>query len=328
MVAELCKQQHWRMPNDNWFTAYTASEHIPDPISIASYNIRESFRHLHPEFGQLAKWLNDTSTQIAGSTHVQRTLDRCYKQRRAPLKSRLELRADTTLLGRSIRARLGPWVPTLAWRDLKSRYIMHRWGLSATHAKFGYRHMYGAIFLENVVQGCSRNAIVKAQWELSDRGYPYQLTVHDSISLVVPRNRDAVLRARKDIIDVCGPGNNLGFDWAFVINPSEMAVHNSLYEGPERPESWWQELEKRKRIITGGYNMIGLKIRKRTRNKSKYLARVYGGVWTYDHLASWWCDDGERCVSRVCASMYEEDRMPPNYWLYGDGTPQQVHWNA
>jgi len=243
MVDELCKQQRWRMPNDKWFNTYTAAEHIPDPISIASYNIRENFRRLHPEFGQLANWLNDTATQVAGATDIQRTLDRCYKKRKAPLRSRLELQPDNTLLGRSVRAKLGPWCPTLAWRDLKSRYIMHRWGLSGTHAKFGYRHMYGAIFLENVVQGCSRNAIVKAQWELSDRGYPYQLTVHDSISLVVPRNRDAVLRARKDIIDVCGPGNNLGFDWAFVINPAEMAVHNSLYEGPEREESWWQDLE-------------------------------------------------------------------------------------
>lgn len=32
---------------------------------------------------------------------------------------------------------------------------------------------------------------------------------------------------------------------------------------------------------------------------TKWLNEKYGGKWVYDGKASWWCDDGERHVSRV-----------------------------
>lgn len=60
--------------------------------------------------------------------------------------------------------------------------------------------------------------------------------------------------------------------------------------------------------------------------KAKILSKNYGGVWTYNGLTSWFCDDEKRHVARTCSSCDEDDRWPPNYWLYGDGSPQLVNF--
>jgi hypothetical protein len=52
---------------------------------------------------------------------------------------------------------------------------------------------------------------------------------------------------------------------------------------------------------------------------AKQLEKNLGGKWKYDCMSTWWCDDGKRHVSR-CSSMFDdEDRCPPQYWLYEDG---------
>jgi hypothetical protein len=59
---------------------------------------------------------------------------------------------------------------------------------------------------------------------------------------------------------------------------------------------------------------------KRAKPKCQQLADKFGGVWTYDGMASWWCDDDIRHVSRVATGFDDECESwyPPEYIMYGD----------
>lgn len=59
---------------------------------------------------------------------------------------------------------------------------------------------------------------------------------------------------------------------------------------------------------------------------AKRLAKILGGTWTYDGMGTWWCDDQLRRVARVSGGVDELDneRGPPQYWLYGDGAPRRA----
>ena len=57
---------------------------------------------------------------------------------------------------------------------------------------------------------------------------------------------------------------------------------------------------------------------------SAWLRKNMGG-WKYDGKASWWCDDGERHVSRVATDIHDENG-PPGYYLYGDESPGWVYF--
>lgn len=64
-------------------------------------------------------------------------------------------------------------------------------------------------------------------------------------------------------------------------------------------------------------------------SNAKQLGKIYGGTWTYDGQASWWCDDGKRSVSRTNDGYdIHGDPCGTAYWLYGDGTPRRVYWGA
>lgn len=58
----------------------------------------------------------------------------------------------------------------------------------------------------------------------------------------------------------------------------------------------------------------------------KQLAKSLGGKWKYDGMASWWCDDQVRSVSRCGHLINPEysDETAREYWLYGDGTPRRA----
>ena len=58
----------------------------------------------------------------------------------------------------------------------------------------------------------------------------------------------------------------------------------------------------------------------------KNLAKHLGGKWTYDGVATWWCDDDKRSVAR-CGQLIDpewSDDTRREYWLYGDGTPRRA----
>jgi hypothetical protein len=64
-------------------------------------------------------------------------------------------------------------------------------------------------------------------------------------------------------------------------------------------------------------------------NKTKYLEKHFGGKWKYDGMASWWCDDGKRHVSRT-ASCYCDDKCNhlPHYYLYEDTEASIITWQV
>lgn len=53
-------------------------------------------------------------------------------------------------------------------------------------------------------------------------------------------------------------------------------------------------------------------------SKRSNLARNLGGKWKYDGIATWWCDDNIRHVSRCSAGVdeYDNEVGPVQYWLY------------
>jgi hypothetical protein len=106
------------------------------------------------------------------------------------------------------------------------------------HSSKGYRPLTKNVIIENVTQSAARNALCAGQLQLRDEGYHYQLSVHDEVLLVVPRRAEDVRRAREALLRVFGPGNSLGYEWAVVIDPSEINVSQSLYE----EETDWNNL--------------------------------------------------------------------------------------
>jgi hypothetical protein len=59
---------------------------------------------------------------------------------------------------------------------------------------------------------------------------------------------------------------------------------------------------------------------------AKSLSKHLGGTWKYDGLASWWCDDDKRHVSRCSAGVddWDNELGPAQYWLYGIEVPERA----
>ena len=63
-------------------------------------------------------------------------------------------------------------------------------------------------------------------------------------------------------------------------------------------------------------------------NITKWLRDNEGGKWRYDNMATWWCDDEKRHMSRTAAFGDEEGLAPAQYWLYEKGkTPRMIHFH-
>lgn len=60
---------------------------------------------------------------------------------------------------------------------------------------------------------------------------------------------------------------------------------------------------------------------------AKALTKTYGGKWAYSGPGYWLCSDGKRSVVKRSAGVdeWDEEVGPPQYWLYGDGTPKLVN---
>jgi hypothetical protein len=85
--------------------------------------------------------------------------------------------------------------------------------------------------IENVTQAAARNMLCHGLLQLEKLGYEDILHVHDEVMLLVPRQREAVLRAKDDILKVFGPeAKDKPLKWAVLIKPDEVTVTQSLYE--------------------------------------------------------------------------------------------------
>jgi hypothetical protein len=84
--------------------------------------------------------------------------------------------------------------------------------------------------IENVTQAAARNALCMGIEEMEKLGYRRYFHIHDELLLIVEKKREAVLKAREDILHVFGPGHALPYGWALLMNPDDIAVSQSLWE--------------------------------------------------------------------------------------------------
>jgi hypothetical protein len=247
-LAAVVAAQGWLPPKKPFFTAAVTKTRAPLTVATAVYHLRDRFHAIHPEFKRLAIWLERLANMSLGTLEPQRLLDEMYTVVGAPDPNKILVTWDTSFGPdvKTLRVRCGSWgAPTITWRDLQMAVTPNGGAcLHAMHEKKGLRPLTANLLIENVVQSWARNALCAGQLELERRGFPYQLSVHDEIMLIVPQEPKAILAAKQALVDVFGPGNKLGYDWAVLIDPKEINVSKTLYEidmNKLMPE-WWEKL--------------------------------------------------------------------------------------
>lgn len=211
----------------------------PPEIGIVAGNVHKLFHSLHPEFRRLATWLEYVCTQVSSSPNPERAIERAYLLPTAPDRRKLNLIYEPALEGRSIRVQVGEWGPTLVWRDIAPRNTLFGFRLTSQAGRSkGFRSLSPNILAENITQACARNAMCQLMLAIEDQ-YPYQLCVHDEIKLLVSRDEASIRAARDALIAVGGPGNSLGYGNAFMLDPNEVTVSASWYDGGVDWPSFW-----------------------------------------------------------------------------------------
>jgi hypothetical protein len=242
-LESIAESNKWRLPVDRYVRSVLAKTRAPEIVVTIAYHTREQFHRLHPEFRRTTDWLDSSVLNAMRSLDPASALADAHLLPVAPDPSRLSLIWDGSSFGpgiKSIRAVCGVWpAPTVTWRDLCFREtVLGGYCLHCVHHAKGYRPLTKNLLIENVTQSAARNALCAGQLRLQQAGFRHQLSVHDEILLVTERSRSAVCRARDALLSVFGPGNDLGYDWAVLINPSEINVSQSLYE----TETDWDNL--------------------------------------------------------------------------------------
>lgn len=243
-LDRVCREQNWTMPKDRYARAAMTKLSAPWQVAAVAYETREKFHALHAEFFRVARWLERSVARLTATANIARVLELVYEDPAAPDRNKIELGVDEWIQGRSVTVRLGGWpTPTVVWRDLAIRNTPLGPGLTYASGSKGYRKVTMQLLIENITQSCARNALCKGVLALNDLGYPYVLNVHDEIQPIVPRRIDAVLEARQCMIDVFGPGNTLGYDWAVLIRPGEITITQSLWEDEALCAALWRRIE-------------------------------------------------------------------------------------
>jgi hypothetical protein len=242
---QIADSQGWFL--DTYGRGAMTKTNCPEAVARVAQGTHRAFHTVHPELRELAQWLECVVTDCARALDPAYVIDMAYQQPGAPDRRMVDLQwEDTPDLERSVRVRVGDWTqPTVTWRDVGVRFVSdYGTGMclsSRQSGSKGYRPLTKNILIENLVQAWARNALVKGKLELDRRGYPYILSVHDELLLAVPADRDSVLRARNDLLEVFGPHNQLGYEWACTINPDEINVSKTLFE-QELGVAWWERL--------------------------------------------------------------------------------------
>lgn len=240
-VARICTDKKWGPPTKAYVKGAMTRTNSPWEIAAVALETREAFHRAHHEFFTCAKWLERTVSKAAGAVDPERILDSCYTLDGAPDRNLIDLTIDPELEYPSVRVRLLGWsMPTVTWRHLS---VAHPGvdGLGAVTANKGPRRVYQSIFIENITQSAARCAMVKAKLELEKRGWPVIMSVHDEIMLIVPKDRETVLKARDDLADVMGP--RLGYKWSFYAKKADISISQSMYEDEDDSKKRWPLIE-------------------------------------------------------------------------------------
>jgi hypothetical protein len=245
MLRDIAEQLAWMDPGKPVDTVINkvGCERI---VALAAYHIHRSFNSAHPEFNILGEWLLRCASVVA-NTHVhgtgsfdqaQKLIDQMRDSSSAPDPSMIyvDIDKDRTFEFPSIKINCGPWVPTLCWREpqmARSIFEQHlsEYRLCIRKSNGTMKPFTKQLAIENVTQAAARNALCDGLIKLEKMGYMDILHVHDEIMLLVRKERNAVLKARDDLLKVFGPdatGKPMG--WAVLIKPEEVSITQSLYE--------------------------------------------------------------------------------------------------
>lgn len=220
-------------------------------VAVGSQLYR-SFKQRHYRFDQVAQWLVKCVHAVATASDVASANLRLAYLRRDPtgpdpaqVQVRAERRPARSCLA-SVLVSIGTWPDTLTWREPAYRVVEH-YGrerrLTIIDADGKPKAFTQALAVQNLIQASTRNNLATGMLELERRGYAHIPSVHDEVMLIVERKREAVLRARDDLMDVFGPASSLGFGWRVVADPSEVTVTQSLWEdlddiNPAKGDRW------------------------------------------------------------------------------------------
>lgn len=253
VIAGVCADRGWTRRRSAYFTRIRNETGAPECVLTLAYHLRERFHELHPESKAVAAWLEEAVKVAASFPDPAATLAEMARLPGAPDPKWLRLVYCPDLYGpgtRTLKLGCGLWdMPTVTWRDLAVRE-MPSGGQCLTMVSAGAKPpkpVSPNLLIENWVQSAMRNALCRGQLMLADLGYPYQLSVHDEILVAVPRDVDAVAKARDDLLAVFGAGGAVarsGWEWACVINPAEVSCSVSLYEDQQTTD-WWQRVASR-----------------------------------------------------------------------------------
>lgn len=214
-------------------------------VARASYHIWRVFNATYPEFTAHAKWLVRALGAIAtcgeGSVardDAKRLVDNMYlMQQDAPDRNLIGLEIDSDGIAKRpvVRVRCGPYPRTVCWREPAQRLLdfhgtQQRTQLSILKSTDAPKGFSPQLAIENVTQAAARNGVCDIVELLEQYGFPDAIHIHDEILLIVPREREAVLKARDAMIRAAGPSHPLSFGWALLIKPSEITVTESLWE--------------------------------------------------------------------------------------------------
>ncbi len=241
-IEALCAQRGWREPQSRYMKGAVTRVGCHWSIAVAANESREAFHAIHPEFGMTADWLQRAVEMLAASKDPERIIDRLYEMSGAPDRSLLELCIDKELEFPTVRTKLfGHSMPTVTWRHLSCSHPGID-GLGAVTANKGPRNVHRALLIENEVQSSARLGLVRCENELARRGWITD-SVYDEILIICPRERDAILRARADLVDVMSPSGPHRMGWAFYGKPGDMTVTRTRYEDENEAAIAWKKLE-------------------------------------------------------------------------------------
>ena len=237
-LRNLASEKHWRRCS-SWAQKAIKELGCEEIVGIVGEHIHELFHQRHPEFAKFGRWMEGAVSRLSYAHNPDAVLAELYQLPGAPNRSVLDMSVDRRLGGSSIRASTSGYPASVCWRDLAIRESSR--GPCLTSVLAGHkspRPITPNILIENFVQYWARTALVIGQAQLEDLGHPLQLSIHDEAKILCKAEPQAILNARADLLQVFGPGNNLGFGWAIMVDPATVTVSRSLWDD----EAWCQKV--------------------------------------------------------------------------------------
>lgn len=242
-IEALCFERGWGMPTSRYLKGAVTRVGCHWSIAVAANEARDAFHALHPEIFATADWLVRSVEMLAGSKDPERLLEVLYGFSGAPDRDKLALSIDRELEFPTVRVTLfGHSIPTVTWRHLS---VSHPGvdGLGAVTANKGPRRFHRALAIENVVQSSARIGLMRCENEFTRRTGWLTDSVYDEILAIVPRDRDAILTARREMVDIMSPHGPHGMGWAFYGKPAEVTVTRTRYEDEGESKTAFAKLE-------------------------------------------------------------------------------------